>query len=124
MPCVDVVVDPRLSKHLRPHQREGVIFLYECIMQMKDYTGQGAILAYVSHDCHMYMYNVTCTFLYYYNYLSDKINSTCMHACIYHCIYNFTCTCKCHVFYIGILFVYTNLFSIVVCCCLFVFVIV
>ncbi len=93
-------------------------------MQMKDYTGQGAILAYVSHDCHMYMYNVTCTFLYYYNYLSDKINSTCMHACIYHCIYNFTCTCKCHVFYIGILFVYTNLFSIVVCCCLFVFVIV
>ncbi|KAG0342050.1 helicase [Podila humilis] len=42
---VDVVVDPVLGQHLRPHQRVGVRFLYECVMQMKDITGQGAILA-------------------------------------------------------------------------------
>lgn len=42
---VDVVVDPFLSKNLRPHQREGVQFLYECVMGMRDYDGEGAILA-------------------------------------------------------------------------------
>ncbi|KAF9318403.1 helicase [Linnemannia elongata] len=42
---VDVVVDPILGQYLRPHQREGVRFLYECVMQMKDVNGQGAILA-------------------------------------------------------------------------------
>ncbi|KAG5436833.1 hypothetical protein PCANB_001671 [Pneumocystis canis] len=42
---IDVVVDPLLSKHLRPHQREGVKFLYECVMKMKEFEGQGAILA-------------------------------------------------------------------------------
>jgi DNA repair and recombination protein RAD54B len=45
MPVVDVVVDPYLSKHLRPHQREGVAFLYECVMYMKQFDGCGAILA-------------------------------------------------------------------------------
>lgn len=42
---VDVVVDPILAKHLRPHQREGVKFLYECVMGMRPFNGQGAILA-------------------------------------------------------------------------------
>lgn len=42
---VDVVVDPLLSKHLREHQREGVRFLYECVMGERPYPGQGAILA-------------------------------------------------------------------------------
>ncbi|BCS26245.1 DEAD/DEAH box helicase [Aspergillus puulaauensis] len=42
---VDVVVDPILSKHLRPHQREGVKFLYECVMGMRSFNGEGAILA-------------------------------------------------------------------------------
>ncbi|KAL4880231.1 DNA-dependent ATPase [Aspergillus karnatakaensis] len=41
----DVVVDPILSKHLRPHQREGVQFLYECVMGMRSFNGEGAILA-------------------------------------------------------------------------------
>ncbi|KAK8152906.1 P-loop containing nucleoside triphosphate hydrolase protein [Phyllosticta citrichinensis] len=41
---VDVVVDPILSKHLRDHQREGVSFLYECVMGM-GLSGHGAILA-------------------------------------------------------------------------------
>ena len=31
---VDVVVDPLLSKHLRPHQREGVKFMYDCVMSL------------------------------------------------------------------------------------------
>ena len=32
---VDVVVDPILSKFLRPHQREGVKFLYDCVMGLE-----------------------------------------------------------------------------------------
>ncbi|KAJ5551943.1 hypothetical protein N7461_006641 [Penicillium sp. DV-2018c] len=42
---VDVVVDPLLAKNLRPHQREGVRFLYECVMGMRSFNGEGAILA-------------------------------------------------------------------------------
>ncbi|KAL2818337.1 SNF2 family N-terminal domain-containing protein [Aspergillus granulosus] len=42
---VDVVVDPLLGKHLRPHQRDGVKFLYECVMGMRSFNGEGAILA-------------------------------------------------------------------------------
>ncbi|GME59002.1 SNF2-related protein [Neofusicoccum parvum] len=42
---VDVVVDPILSRHLRDHQREGVTFLYDCIMGLGAYNGRGAILA-------------------------------------------------------------------------------
>ena len=42
---VDVVVDPLLSQKLRPHQREGVKFLYECVMGMRSFNGQGALLA-------------------------------------------------------------------------------
>ncbi|KAJ8318575.1 hypothetical protein KUTeg_003666 [Tegillarca granosa] len=45
LPLVDVVVDPYLSIHLRPHQRDGIKFLYECIMGYRDIAGQGAILA-------------------------------------------------------------------------------
>ncbi|KAJ9653547.1 helicase [Neophaeococcomyces mojaviensis] len=42
---VDVVLDPILSKHLREHQREGVRFLYECVMDLRNFGGQGCILA-------------------------------------------------------------------------------
>ncbi|KAK9348113.1 SNF2 family N-terminal domain-containing protein [Lipomyces starkeyi] len=42
---VDVVVDPYVSKFLRPHQRDGVRFLYECVMGMKGIPGNGALLA-------------------------------------------------------------------------------
>ncbi|KAF2271863.1 uncharacterized protein EI97DRAFT_427451 [Westerdykella ornata] len=41
---VDVVVDPILTRHLRDHQREGVRFLYECVMGMRC-EGEGAIMA-------------------------------------------------------------------------------
>ena len=42
---VDVVLDPIISKKLREHQREGVRFLYECVMGMRPSGGMGAILA-------------------------------------------------------------------------------
>ncbi|XP_042628504.1 LOW QUALITY PROTEIN: DNA repair and recombination protein RAD54B-like [Cyprinus carpio] len=44
-PLVDVVIDPHLTNHLRPHQREGVVFLYECLMGMRLPGRCGAILA-------------------------------------------------------------------------------
>ncbi|BDA44096.1 DNA repair and recombination protein RAD54B [Coccomyxa sp. Obi] len=40
-----VVVDPYLGKHLRPHQREGVQFLYECVMGLREVGRFGAVLA-------------------------------------------------------------------------------
>lgn len=42
---VDVVLDPLLGKHLRDHQREGVKFLYECVMGLRGFDGEGCILA-------------------------------------------------------------------------------
>ena len=42
---VDVVVDPYIAKVLRPHQREGLTFLYECVMGLRSFVGNGAILA-------------------------------------------------------------------------------
>lgn len=42
---VDVVVDPILTKTLREHQREAIKFMYEGVMGMRDYDGQGVILA-------------------------------------------------------------------------------
>ena len=42
---VDVVVDPLLTRNLRDHQREGIKFLYECVMDIRNFGGQGAILA-------------------------------------------------------------------------------
>ncbi|KAI9283803.1 P-loop containing nucleoside triphosphate hydrolase protein [Umbelopsis sp. AD052] len=44
-PLVDVVVDPVICQHLRDHQRQGVAFMYECLMDMKDYGGEGVLLA-------------------------------------------------------------------------------
>jgi DNA repair and recombination protein RAD54 and RAD54-like protein len=41
----DVHVPPVLGKWLRPHQREGVKFMYECVMGLKDFEGNGCILA-------------------------------------------------------------------------------
>ncbi|XP_067392605.1 DNA repair and recombination protein RAD54B-like isoform X4 [Emydura macquarii macquarii] len=45
LPVVDVVVDPYLVNHLRPHQKEGIVFLYECLMGMRVSGRFGAILA-------------------------------------------------------------------------------
>ncbi|KIY48038.1 hypothetical protein FISHEDRAFT_44019 [Fistulina hepatica ATCC 64428] len=45
LPVVPVVLDPFLSRKLRPHQVEGVKFLYECVMGLRKHEGQGCILA-------------------------------------------------------------------------------
>ncbi|KZO94503.1 hypothetical protein CALVIDRAFT_556302 [Calocera viscosa TUFC12733] len=41
----DVYVEQCLANKLRPHQKEGVIFLYEAVMGMRRHEGTGAILA-------------------------------------------------------------------------------
>ena len=41
----DQYVPPVLAKWLRPHQREGVSFMYDCVMGMRDFEGYGCILA-------------------------------------------------------------------------------
>ncbi|KIJ67587.1 hypothetical protein HYDPIDRAFT_127687 [Hydnomerulius pinastri MD-312] len=45
LPIVPVVLDPIIARHLRPHQIEGVSFLYECVMGLRKHEGQGCILA-------------------------------------------------------------------------------
>jgi len=42
---VDVVLDPLIGQRLREHQREGVKFLYECVMGLRNFDGRGCILA-------------------------------------------------------------------------------
>ncbi|KAF3490512.1 DNA repair and recombination protein RAD54 [Arthroderma uncinatum] len=44
-PKVPVVIDPRLSKILRPHQVEGVKFLYRCTTGLVDKNASGCIMA-------------------------------------------------------------------------------
>uniref|UniRef100_A0A182MLU3 DNA repair and recombination protein RAD54-like n=1 Tax=Anopheles culicifacies TaxID=139723 RepID=A0A182MLU3_9DIPT len=46
-PVAEVHIPNCLTRHLRPHQREGVAFLYECVtgLRMLEPTGYGAILA-------------------------------------------------------------------------------
>ncbi|XP_034250356.1 DNA repair and recombination protein RAD54B-like isoform X2 [Thrips palmi] len=45
LPVTQVAVDSFLSRVLRPHQKEGVTFLYECVMGMKNSQYFGSILA-------------------------------------------------------------------------------
>ena len=42
---VHVVVDPILTKVLRPHQREGVKFMYDCVTGVQIPGQQGCIMA-------------------------------------------------------------------------------
>ncbi|KAL2814849.1 vacuolar protein 14 C-terminal Fig4p binding-domain-containing protein [Aspergillus cavernicola] len=44
-PKVPVVIDPRIAKVLRPHQVEGVKFLYRCTTGMVDKNANGCIMA-------------------------------------------------------------------------------
>ncbi|KAI5063036.1 hypothetical protein GOP47_0021583 [Adiantum capillus-veneris] len=43
--CAPVVVDPYLAAKLRPHQREGVQFMYECVMGLRSPLFTGCLLA-------------------------------------------------------------------------------
>ncbi|KAI0320767.1 P-loop containing nucleoside triphosphate hydrolase protein [Amylostereum chailletii] len=45
LPVIPVVIDPLLARRLRPHQIEGVRFMYECVMGLRKHEGQGCILA-------------------------------------------------------------------------------
>lgn len=45
VPKVPVVIDPRLAKVLRPHQVEGVKFLYRCTTGLVDDKANGCIMA-------------------------------------------------------------------------------
>ncbi|KAG9010829.1 helicase [Tulasnella sp. JGI-2019a] len=45
LPVIPVVIDPFLGKHLRPHQIEGVKFMYESVMGLRKHEGNGCILA-------------------------------------------------------------------------------
>jgi DNA repair and recombination RAD54-like protein len=40
-----IEVDGRVLQYLRPHQREGVQFMFECVTGMRDFDGRGCILA-------------------------------------------------------------------------------
>jgi DNA repair and recombination protein RAD54B len=42
---VPVVVDPHLAKQLRPHQRAGIQFMFDCLMGERSFEGNGCILA-------------------------------------------------------------------------------
>ncbi|KAF2174183.1 hypothetical protein M409DRAFT_16453 [Zasmidium cellare ATCC 36951] len=44
-PKVPVVIDPRLTKVLRPHQIEGVKFMYKCTTGLVDANAEGCIMA-------------------------------------------------------------------------------
>jgi len=45
LPVVNVKVDSCLTRVLRPHQRLGIMFMYECILGMQKPEYYGAILA-------------------------------------------------------------------------------
>ncbi|KAK4187859.1 DNA repair protein rhp54 [Podospora australis] len=45
IPKVPVVIDPKLAKVLRPHQIEGVKFMYRCVTGMIDEKANGCIMA-------------------------------------------------------------------------------
>ncbi|KDQ21829.1 hypothetical protein BOTBODRAFT_169022 [Botryobasidium botryosum FD-172 SS1] len=45
LPIVPVVIDPFIGRRLRPHQIEGVRFMYESVMGMRQHEGNGCILA-------------------------------------------------------------------------------
>ncbi|KAF4321715.1 hypothetical protein BBO99_00001673 [Phytophthora kernoviae] len=44
-PEMKVVVPEIVGKFLRPHQREGVQFMFDCVSQIRGFDGQGCILA-------------------------------------------------------------------------------
>ncbi|RLN60208.1 hypothetical protein BBJ28_00003717 [Nothophytophthora sp. Chile5] len=44
-PELKVVVPEIVGKFLRPHQREGVQFMFDCVCQIRGFDGQGCILA-------------------------------------------------------------------------------
>ena len=69
----DVYVPSILAQWLRPHQREGVQFLYECVMGLRDYLGQGCILA---DDMGLGRFFFLCRLMVPYNLLTHSTTTT------------------------------------------------
>lgn len=42
---IHIVIDPKLGQFLRPHQIQGVQFLFDCVMGLRGFKGNGCILA-------------------------------------------------------------------------------
>jgi SNF2-related domain len=45
-----VDVDPMLTRWLRPHQREGTQFMFDCVCGLRSSVGQGASSCYIPYD--------------------------------------------------------------------------
>jgi hypothetical protein len=43
--AIPIIVEPVVGVKLRPHQREGVQFMVECVLSQRNFEGSGAILA-------------------------------------------------------------------------------
>ncbi|TGZ63222.1 hypothetical protein CRM22_007045 [Opisthorchis felineus] len=52
LPIMDVALDPRFTSRLRPHQKEGVVFLYQCIMGFLSKSLPSNPLSSVLSDTH------------------------------------------------------------------------
>lgn len=56
-----VIVDTMLARWLRPHQREGVQFLFDCVTGLRSDIGQGGTwLAFLHHDILIRASTVAC----------------------------------------------------------------
>lgn len=40
-----MILDPGLNAKMKPHQKEGLLFLYNCINGLAGFNGNGCILA-------------------------------------------------------------------------------
>ncbi|KAG5451677.1 DNA repair and recombination protein rad54b [Clonorchis sinensis] len=52
LPIMDVALDPRFTSRLRPHQKEGLVFLYQCIMGFSSKSLPSNPLSSVLSDTH------------------------------------------------------------------------
>lgn len=48
-----VDVDPMLTRWLRPHQREGTQFMFDCVCGLRSSVGQGASVCHIPHGAEM-----------------------------------------------------------------------
>ncbi|KAK4470124.1 hypothetical protein MN116_005708 [Schistosoma mekongi] len=51
LPIVDVVLESKFASRLHPHQREGIIFLYKCLMGYQPYVGLDDSTPHSTHGC-------------------------------------------------------------------------
>ena len=76
----DVYIPAQIARILRPHQREGVQFIYECVMGLKDYKGRGVILADGTTFDFFAVHNDS--FLYTKRSISSLQSYLCFYLCV------------------------------------------